>query len=139
MTSDSKCFIDTNLFVRFLTNDDPQKAGAVENLLLKAKEGKVRLVTSHLVIAELVWVLASYYSVSNSTICELLKAVLNTKGLSVENSNVIEDTLEIFKEENIDFVDAYIIAFMRSQKISRIYSYNKKHLSKFQDINRLEP
>lgn len=139
MIADSPSFIDTNLFIRYLTNDDPQKAEAVEKLLLNAKSGKTRLVTSHLVIAELVWVLASYYNQPNSTISDLLRAILNTEGLTVENGEIIEKSLDIFEEENIDFVDAYIISFMRSRNITRLYSYDKKHLSKFKDIERLEP
>ena len=139
MTSDSPCFIDTNLFIRYLTNDDPQKAEAVEKLLLNAKSGKIKLVTSHLVIAELVWVLASHYDQPNSTISDLLGAILNTEGLNVENGEIIENALDIFDEEKIDFVDAYIISFMRSRNMTRLYSYNKKHLSKFKDIQRLEP
>lgn len=139
MIADSPSFIDTNLFIRYLTNDDPQKAEAVEKLLLNAKSGTAKLVTSHLVIAELVWVLASYYGQSNSTISDLLRAMLNTEGLTVEHGEIIENSLDIFEEENIDFVDAYIISFMRSRSITRLYSYDKKHLSKFTDIERLEP
>ena len=139
MISDSPGFMDTNLFIRYLTNDDPQKAEAVEELLLKAKSGKIKLVTSHLVIAELVWVLSSYYGQPNSTISDLLRAILNTEGLNVQNGEILENALDIFDKGNIDFVDAYIISFMRSRNMTRIYSYDKKHLSKFKDIERLEP
>ena len=34
------CFIDTNLFIRYLTNDDPGKADRVERLLAEAAAGK---------------------------------------------------------------------------------------------------
>jgi predicted nucleic acid-binding protein len=34
------CFIDTNLFIRYLTNDDPQKADRVDRLLEQAAKGK---------------------------------------------------------------------------------------------------
>jgi len=33
-------FVDTNLFIRYLTNDDPGKAGRVASLLEDAKAGK---------------------------------------------------------------------------------------------------
>jgi predicted nucleic-acid-binding protein len=139
MTSRSTCFVDTNLFVRYLTNDDPRKAEAVEDLLLKAKSGTIRLITSHLVIVELIWVLASYYDQSNDTISDFIRAILNTEGLVIENSGTIEEALSIYEEENIDFVDAYIISYLRSKGVTCLYSYNKKHLSKFKDIKRLEP
>ncbi len=49
------CFIDTNLFIRYLTNDDPVKAERVELLLKEAAAGKVRLVTAEMVMAEVVY------------------------------------------------------------------------------------
>ncbi|MCX5912385.1 MAG: PIN domain-containing protein [Deltaproteobacteria bacterium] len=55
------CFMDTNLFIRYLVNDDPGKADRVEKLLEQATSGKIRLVTADLVIAEVIWVLESAY------------------------------------------------------------------------------
>lgn len=133
------CFVDTNLFVRYLTNDDKNKAKAVEKLLLKAKSGKIRLVTSNIVIAELVWVLASFYEQGKEVIADLLRGILNTEGLKVDNPDIIEGALDIFEETNIDFIDTCIISYMRRKKVSVLYSYNKKHLSKFSDIKRVEP
>jgi predicted nucleic acid-binding protein len=49
------CFVDTNLFIRYLTNDDAKKADRVEKLLAEAARGKIRLVTAELVIAEIIW------------------------------------------------------------------------------------
>jgi uncharacterized protein len=34
-----KAFLDTNIFIRYLTNDDPQKADRVEALLNEAAGG----------------------------------------------------------------------------------------------------
>ncbi len=47
-------FVDTNVFLRFLTNDDPAKARRVETLFRDALRGKIRLTTSLLVIAEMI-------------------------------------------------------------------------------------
>ncbi len=52
-----RVFADTNLFLRYLTNDVPQQADAVEALLRRAAAGEVTLVTNSLAIAEVVWVL----------------------------------------------------------------------------------
>lgn len=47
-------FVGTNVFLRFLTNDDPAKARRVETLFRDALRGKIRLTTSLLVIAEMI-------------------------------------------------------------------------------------
>jgi predicted nucleic-acid-binding protein len=133
------CFVDTNVLVRYLTADDAQKAKAVEQLLVQARDGEVSLITSDIVIAELVWVLSSFYKLEKTFIAELLRAILNTEGFKVDNSDVIEVSLDIYETESIDFIDAYIIGYMRLKGLDTLYSYDKKHLSKFGGIKRIEP
>lgn len=40
---------------------------------------------------------------------------------------------------NVDFIDIYIVAVMEKQRTEGIYSFDRKHLKRFQNINRLEP
>jgi predicted nucleic acid-binding protein len=61
------CFLDTNLFIRYLTNDDPVKTDRVDNLLNQAAVGKIKLVIVEIVLIEVVWVLESYYSLEKET------------------------------------------------------------------------
>jgi len=44
--SPERLFADTNLFLRYLTNDIPQQADAVETLLRRAAAGEVTLLTA---------------------------------------------------------------------------------------------
>jgi predicted nucleic acid-binding protein len=132
-------FVDTNIFIRYLTNDDPVKADRVEKLLSEAAAGKVRLVTAEMVLAEVVWVLESFYGLKNVEVGSMVKAILATPGLEVLNSVLVEKALEYYLAHNIDFVDAYIVAVMDKRKISDIYSYDKKHLSRIKSIKRKQP
>ncbi len=132
-------FVDTNVFVRYLTGDDEDKADDVAKLLRKAAKGRVRLITTDIVIAELVWVLSSFYEQPVSVIADLVRAILNTEGLKIDGSERIESAVEIFEESQIDFIDAYIIGYMRLKNVAALCSYDKKHLSQFPDIKRVEP
>ncbi|MBT9438588.1 MAG: PIN domain-containing protein [Desulfobacterales bacterium] len=132
-------FIDTNIFIRYLTNDDPVKADRVEKLLSEAAAGKIRLVTAEMVLAEVVWVLESFYGLKNIEVGSMVKAILATPGLEVLNSALVEKALEYYLAHNIDFVDGYIAAVMDKHKISDIYSYDKKHLSRIKSIKRKQP
>ena len=136
---DPVCFVDTNVFVRYLTGDDEKKAAAFESLLVQASSGKIRLVTSEIVIAELVWVLESFYKLKPSVITELIRAILNTEGLRIKGSDLIEKALDIYESQNIDFIDAHIIVYMQSNHIETLYSFDKKHLSNVNGIQRIEP
>ena len=74
-------FVDTNVFLRFLTNDDPAKAKRAETLFRDALRGKIKLATSLLVIAEIIWTLESFYKLEKSDIATKVEKILNTPNL----------------------------------------------------------
>lgn len=132
-------FVDTNLFIRYLTNDDPVKADRVERLLEKAKAGTVLLVTAEMVLAETVWVLESGYGLSRTRIAHLVRAILATPGIDVVNGALVSRALELYETARIDFVDGYIAAVMERRGIREIFSFDKKHQSRLSNLERLEP
>jgi predicted nucleic-acid-binding protein len=135
----NRCFVDTNLFIRYLTNDDPKLADRVEQLLDDAAAGSVQLVTTELVMAESVWVLESSYRLTHAQVAPLIRGILATPGMDVINGDLVGKALVLYELQNIDFVDAYIAVLMEKQGIKDIYSYDRKHLSRVKTINRKEP
>jgi predicted nucleic acid-binding protein len=135
----SASFLDANIFIRYLTNDDPAKADRVENLLDQAAGGGKQLLTTEMVIAEVVWVLESFYKLDNRAIGPMVKAILATPGLEVINGALVEKAVEHYMGKNIDFIDGYIAAVMERHKVSEIFSYDIKHLARIKTIQRLEP
>lgn len=132
-------FVDTNLFIRYLTNDDPAKADRVASLLEDAKAGKVRLVTAEMVLAETVWVLESGYGLPQGRIAHLVRAILATPGIEVVNGALVSRALELYETAKIDFVDGYIAALMERRGICEIFSFDRKHLSRLKHLERREP
>jgi predicted nucleic-acid-binding protein len=132
-------FVDTNIFIRYLSGDDEVKADAVAKLLRQAAKGNVRLITADIIIAELVWVFSSYYAQPVSVTADLVRAILNTQGLKIDGSEYIEAAVDIFEESRIDFIDAYIIGYVRLKGITALCSCDKNHLSQFPDIKKFEP
>lgn len=132
-------FLDANVFIRYLTNDDPAKADRVEKLLESAAGGKERLLTTELVLAEVVWVLESFYKLENSAIGPMIKAILATPGIEVINATLVEKAIEYYMAQNIDFIDGYIVATMQRHQVSEIFPYDKKHLTRITAIQRREP
>ena len=97
------------------------------------------MMTTEMVIAEVVWVLESFYKLDNSVIGPMVKAILATPGLEVINGTLVEKAVEQYMEQNIDFIDGYILAVMDRHNISEIFSYDKKHLTRIAAIQRKEP
>lgn len=135
MEGNKKVVIDTNLLVRYLINDDLKKANAVDNLLDRAIKGELKIVVPSVVIAELVWVLESFYKMEADAILELVEAIVNTSGLDVTDKATVISALRLYKNRNVDFIDAWIIEFARERGIKTIYTFDKKH---FRDIEGIE-
>ncbi len=117
-------FLDTNVFLRYLTNDDPAKADRIERLFRQAEKRKATLITSHLVIAELVWTLESYYHLSPPVIEETLLKIINTPFIEVPQEGLIIQALDLYVTQNIDFIDAYIDAHIIGRGVERTGRFN---------------
>ncbi|MCX5818645.1 MAG: type II toxin-antitoxin system VapC family toxin [Deltaproteobacteria bacterium] len=133
------CFVDTNLFVRYLTDDDTEKADRVEALLGEASEGRVRLVTADLVLVELIWVLESSYDLKPGGIAPMIRSILATPGMEVINGALLARALDHYEGKSVDIVDGYIAALMEKLNITDVYSFDRKHLSRLKSLKRIEP
>lgn len=129
-----RCFIDTNLFLRYLTNDVPEQADAVEDLLDKATAGEILLLTNSVVMAEMVWTLESFYQLERAAIREKLAAILNTPRIEVIDGDLVLQALEGYVEKNVDFIDAYNVAWMLSHGLTEAYTFDRKHFNRFEHI-----
>jgi uncharacterized protein len=132
-------FVDTNLFLRYLTNDLPAQADAVEKLLRKAGQGELGLVANGMVIAEIVWTMESYYELERGDIQNKVLAILNTPGLEITESNLILKSIIWYTEKNVDFIDAYNAAWMEQEGIEKIYTFDQKHFARIDDVEVLKP
>lgn len=127
-------FVDTNVFLRYLTNDLPAQAEAVSRIWKQAAKGEIELQTSALVLAEIVWTLESYYELSREAIKANVLAILNTPGLTVENADLIGQAILLYAEKNIDFIDAYNVFWMKAQGLDQAYTFDAKHFGRAEGI-----
>lgn len=128
-------FVDANVFLRFLTNDVPAQAEAVEGLFRRAQNGEIALRTSALTIAEIVWTLESYYEVGSEGVRDRILAILNTPGLQVEEDELISRSLDLYVNENIDFIDAYHGLWLRDRGLSSAISFDIKHFRRIPGLD----
>jgi predicted nucleic acid-binding protein len=131
-------FVDTNIFLRYLTKDDPSKFEKCKEMFKKAMKGEIAITTSGMVIAELVWTLLSYYKVPKAEVIEKVTVIVGTKNLSIPDKHIVADALVLYGRKNIDFIDAYNAIFMRYHGLREIYSYDED-FELMEDIQRREP
>jgi len=133
-----KVFVDTNLFLRYLTKDDPGKYDRCREVFKKAIEGEVSLLTSGMVIAELIWTLLSYYKVPKAEVIEKVSIIISTPNLHLVDKTIIADSLVLYSQKNIDFIDVYNALFMKFHRLEKIYSYDED-FDAIEGIEREEP
>lgn len=134
-------YLDTNVFLRHLTNDDPTKARACYALFQRLERGEEEATTSETVIAEITYVLSSprLYSLTASDIRDRLVPLIALRRLKIAHKRVILQALDLYASAPaLDFTDALSIAYMRSQHIAEVYTYDKDFDGRA-GITRLEP
>ena len=117
----SKNLLDTNLIIRFLVNDDPKKASRIEKLLIDKNNTNILLDT---IIAEIIWVLNSYYSLKKSEVIGKISALIHLDTVDC-NSVLINKALSIWEENNISYIDSYLSAVSKLGNIP-LFSYDNK-------------
>jgi predicted nucleic-acid-binding protein len=99
--------LDTNVLVRYITQDDPvqsEKATMLLESLRAGSEGYVTVVS----LVELVWVLSRCYASRQGEICQVLESLMHTKHVIVQDSEIVWKALRNFKEGKADFPDCLI-------------------------------
>jgi predicted nucleic acid-binding protein len=108
-------WIDANVLLRLLTNDPPEMAQKAVKLAQKAEQGEINLKLLPIVVAEVIWVLNSFYKYSRSEITEVLIPLITAEGIEVENQLQVIAALEVMTAQNVDFLDAYLAEVARSK------------------------
>ena len=124
--------IDANLILRYLLGDP--EAGRVEKLL----KSKVKLLLSDVILAEIVWVLDSYYKWDRSKVVESLILLVKLPSIACNKFLLVETLMILKQQSSFDFADAYSVALMKSLKIKDIYSFDRD-FDKLPEVNRFEP
>lgn len=132
---DDTVFVDTNVFLRFFVNDVAAQYEKARLLFEAAEAGTVKLETSVLVIAEIVWVLESFYGFSRKEVTEVLTTLLSSRNLRIASHGRIKEAVRLYAAGNMDFIDAYNIAYIRSKDYSKVATFDRKHFSKVEGIS----
>jgi predicted nucleic acid-binding protein len=100
--------VDANVLLRFLTGEPEDLAQRSARLMRSAEAGDILMVLSPLVVAEIVWVLKSFYRRSLKDIAEVLVPLLSADGLEVEDREILIRAIELARDKNVDFADAVL-------------------------------
>jgi predicted nucleic acid-binding protein len=126
--------LDTNVLIRHLTGDPPAQGRRATAFLEQADE----LLLPDLIVAEVVFVLESYYEVDRNRVAELVRAVVGFPAIVVADETLLLRSLELYEVEKLDFADAYLVAHAETSGIDVIASFDRA-LDRIATVRRLEP
>ena len=102
--------IDTNVILRFLAGDNLSQKKQAELWLAEGEKGKRKIVVIPLIVAEVIFVLESFYHRPRGQIAETFKIFLSQRWLVVESREILLASLN-FYEHSKHFVDSYLAAW----------------------------
>ncbi len=135
-------FLDTNIFIRYITGDDEDKAEACYELFQRVQRGEEEFVTSESVVAEIAFVLSSRrgaYQLDHEEIRSRLLPILSLRGLRLPQKGVCLSALNLYGNSPfLDFEDALSLAHMERNGITEIVSYDRD-FDRVPAVQRIEP
>jgi len=133
-------YVDANIFLRYLTQDDPQKAEQARQLILQLQAGTVVATTCEGVLVEVVQVLSStrLYNLPRDQIRRHLRNILALPGLRLAHKRTYLRALDLYVATRLDFVDVLQVAHMERLKLTQIVSFDRD-FDRIAGITRVEP
>lgn len=118
--------IDTNVLIRYVTNDDPEKAERAKLFIEQVEQGNEECVLCESVIAETIWVLTHprTYNLSRDEVVEYIMSLVLLDGVRVQSKTMYLRALEMYKTSKLDFTDCVLAATVESGKASSLATFD---------------
>lgn len=127
-------FVDTNVLIRHLTGDPPAEAVRATRYLEHADE----LLLPDLILAEVAYVLESFYEAPRAQVAETLRAVVAFPAIRVVDDELLLRTVEVYEGHRLDFADAYLVASAERTGVGEVASFDRA-IERVGTVRRVEP
>ena len=99
--------IDSNVLIRYLTNDDPKQAASAQAMLRNCTANNPAYINL-VVLVETIWVLRRFFDFSREGILDLLDKLLSLDQVRFQERRSVDEALRIAEKSGCDFPDALI-------------------------------
>ena len=118
--------LDTNVIVRFLTQDDEKQSKTatelIETKISVESPGYVTCIT----LVEVFWVLKSCYGLDKTQLSQVVRMLLETRQLVIEKSDCCYRALRVYESSQGDFSDALIATLSKYSGCTDVFTFDKK-------------
>lgn len=120
--------LDTNVLVRYLTQDDPTQSAKAAEIIERQLTEQSPGFLSVVVMVETVWVLDRAYRLPADEIAAALERILQTDVFSVENEQEVFTAMIALKDGHGSFADALIAGLSAKAGCSFTLTFDYKAL-----------
>lgn len=119
--------VDTNILVRYATNDDPDQAAVAVELLSRQED----IFLPKTILLELEWVLRGVYKLRPAVISGAIKQVLGLPNIVPEDPETVALAVG-YLDQGFDFADALHLA--ASHHVRVFYTFDKEFEKKGRSV-----
>jgi predicted nucleic-acid-binding protein len=121
--------LDTNVLVRFLVRDDEEQHERVVSLLRRGADAGETFFIGDVVLAEVVWVLASRYRVGRDELAAVVRKLAEVEELHFESNDRVVRALHAFRSGRGGFADYLIAERARDAGCDVVYTFDRALLT----------
>lgn len=97
--------LDTNVLVRYLTQDDAKQFQEASALLLGLEKQQRSAYLSTVTLCETVWVLARAYKIDRAEVVGMFEKLLDTSLFVIEDKDNVREAVDLYRAGKGDFAD----------------------------------
>ena len=116
--------VDTNVLVRYWTNDDVEQAAAARGLLDGLTEERQGFICREVAV-ETAWVLERAYRFTRAQVADVLMMMTAREGLAVEAEDHVIRAARAYRQGGADFADLMILAAADSVGAGPLYTFDR--------------
>lgn len=130
--------LDTNVIVRYLTQDDPRQGELANKMINKFSSQGELLWISQITLCETMWVLERAYKISKEEAIRILNILLQTQELVFENHDIVWHALQEYQScQSVGFVDCLIGRHNISSGCKFTYTFDKDAVKELETFHML--
>jgi predicted nucleic acid-binding protein len=118
-------FLDTNILLRHLRQDDPVLAAKATAILTRVEQGELIVRTSDTVIFETVFTLQRFYKVPPDQIAQAVLPIIELPGIILPGKRAFRQVFELYRTTSLGFADCYHAVLTRRWKLTEILTFDQ--------------
>lgn len=118
-------FLDTNVFLRHLRQDDPVLSPKATAIFQRIELGELVVRTFDTVVCETVFTLQRGYKQERSAIAEALLPLIELPGIVLPGKRAYRKTFALYRQGPLGFADCHHVVLMEQLKLQEAFSFDR--------------